>query len=144
AQWLMCVKIGEYSLWWLAFRFVPGASAIRVPARFAFVLNILVVVVLVVMVEQIASRIGGRGRYMVVALCGVVFLVEQLNVGPSHQIPRDKENALRSTIKAVPKHCKSFFVAYPPRSDRDFVSQQIDAMLIAREFNIPTLNGYSG
>lgn len=144
--WALSIKIGERSLWWLVFESVPGGPAIRVPARFNIVLNILVVILACLVLEELGKR---RGRLWRIAywVTPVLLIAEQINTDPDHLIRRDSEGVIFARVSRPPSTCRSFFLTYPARRSEapSFLSvNQIDAMLIARNYNIRTINGYSG
>ena len=142
--WLLSVKFGQFSLWWLVFKFVPGGAGIRVPARLHLVLNIGVITVVVMAIEQVAGRSGNRARGAFVVLISAVLLAEQVNVGHCHQLRRDEENAILARIRPAPAGCRAFLATTPATAARPFYAHQIDAMFAARMLNLPTINGYSG
>jgi hypothetical protein len=142
-MWLASLKFGDHSLWWLVFKLVPGGSGIRVPARLPLVLNVLVVIVAAVAIEEITSRRNKRTRYACIMVGGIILMTEHFNVAATHQIHRDEENAILAKVKRAPMECKSFLATNPVNGARNGV-MQLDAMLVARELNIPTVNGYSG
>jgi hypothetical protein len=142
--WLLSIKFGGYSLWWIIFNLVPGGSAIRVPVRLHFVLNVLVIIVVALALEHVARRLSSWTKYSFLFFCGVALITEQLNVAPWHQIHRHAENAILSRIKPPPADCRAFFATHPSSLDRPFYAHQIDAMFVARAINLPTINGYSG
>lgn len=137
--WLLSIKVHELSLWWLVFKFIPGGAAIRVPARFNFVLNILVDVVVCLLLNELRKR--SKGAFWVVAL---LLVGEQINSLPVHQIQRTAETALFERTHRPPSVCSSFFLAEPASSDRPWYANQIDAMIVARMYDLPTVDGYSG
>jgi hypothetical protein len=147
AAFLICLalslKIEGRALWWLVFKYIPGGSAIRVPARFNIVLNVLVVVIACVVLNELRKR---RGRLWAVGFWVIValLLAEQINTTSAHLIERDSENAILGRAHRPPASCASFFLAYAATPGRPYFANQIDAMFIARQDNIPTLNGYSG
>jgi hypothetical protein len=73
-----------------------------------------------------------------------VLIGEQVNTGSYHEIDRNKESAALSLVGPPPRGCSAFLATSPVYADRPPYAHQIDAMLVARAYNIPTLNGYSG
>ncbi|MGA8599129.1 MAG: hypothetical protein WB676_30800 [Bryobacteraceae bacterium] len=144
--WVLSVKVGERSLWWLVFKFIPGGSAVRVPARFNLVLNVFAIILACLVLNGLAKQ--GRRVWKVVFWAVSFFLIaEQINTAPAHLIRRDSENAILARVGRPPSTCRSFFLTHPARRPGKLALlsiDQIDPMLIARSYNIPTLNGYSG
>jgi hypothetical protein len=143
AGWVLSVKIGESSLWWVVFKFIPGGSAIRVPARFNFVLDVIVVVVVSLVLNELEKR-RRRAWGLVFWIVPLALVAEQINTASSHSIHRDNEIAILSRVHRPPSACASFFLTHPATPERVFYANQMDAMLVARMDNLPTLNGYSG
>lgn len=140
--WSLSLDVGNQSLWWFIFKFVPGGSAIRVPARFNLVLNVFVVIIACLVLSELQKR--GRAWRIGFGLMALFLVAEQINTASTHEISRLTEKAILGRVSAPPSSCASFFLAYPATPDRPFYANQIDAMLLARVDNIPTLNGYSG
>ncbi len=117
-SFLICLalsfKVGGRALWWLVFKYVPGGSAIRVPARFNIVLNVLVVVIACVVLNEFGKR---RGSLREVAFWLIVSLVliEQTNTTSQHLIERDSEDAILGRVHRPPASCASFFLAIQRR-----------------------------
>jgi hypothetical protein len=143
--WALSLKFGDRSLWWLIFKFVPGSSAIRVAPRFNLVINVLVVVVVCLVLNELSKEVR-RSRRIAFWTLSALLIAEQINTSRSHVIRRDSEMAILNRVRRPPTTCASFFLAYPVRRGGaiSLVADQIDAMLIARLRNLPTLNGYSG
>jgi hypothetical protein len=141
--WLLSIRVGKWSLWWLVFKAFPGGSAIRVPVRFNIVLNVLLVLSACLILEQLRYRRSSMQRVVFWGLA-VLLVAEQINVEPTHAIDRAAERTILAQIKRPPDACSSFFFTAPAQADRLFFVNQIDAMLVAREMDLPTINGYSG
>lgn len=147
-QSLIIVKVGNYSLWWAVWKFVPGGSAIRVPMRLQLMTSLTTVIGVVLVLSQWrASNFFGTGRWaqtaIFVGLTGVM-VTEQINLSPNAHVSRSEELARLDAIPAYDKQCKVFYALYSANRLRPVWALQIDAMLIAQKIGIPTVNGYSG
>jgi len=142
--WLMTILYKDFAPWWYIFKFIPGAAAIRVPARFNVVLNALGIAVIVVGLSQVIAKKGLRVRKVAIWYVLMFVLVEQINLQRFHLISRKNEASVFSRVSAPPQQCKSFYVTNAASPDRPFYATHIDAMLISQQLNLPTLNGYSG
>lgn len=137
-------------LWAWAHRFVPGGGAIRVYSRIEIVADFLAVITVACWASTVPRERARAGRYstrwnvralMLGAL--VLVAVEQVNTTTVlRQLDRSDELARLAAVPPPPEGCTSFFVVDPTREREVWV--QIDAMLIAHEVGLPTLNGYSG
>jgi hypothetical protein len=149
--WALVARYGDVTPWRVVWALVPGASAIRVPVRIAHVLNALVIGAVMAGLDAFrrpdARASGGawRWRTLVVAVLGIALLVEQLNVASIAAISREAELAKFSRIGPPLDDCRQFYVVRTPTNDiMPTVEAQIDAMLVAYEYMVPTLDGYSG
>jgi hypothetical protein len=146
--WVLATRWGRATAWKLVFLWVPGASAIRVPVRINLVINLLVIAVAMIGLDRLRSRgkIGARWRSAAVfGALGLVLLIEELNTRPVTSISRTSEYAAFARIGTPPAACRAFYVVKPATTDiLETARGQIDAMLIAYDHRIPTLNGWSG
>ncbi len=144
ALWALCLRLGDQTLWQFVFRLVPGASGIRVPARLSYVWSLPAIIVVSLSLERFVRANRRRSGAFAAFACCAVLLAEQANSYPTHQISRKSEDRLLGRIEAPPAGCASFVATRPAAAGREFFAHQIDAMLLARRHNLPTVNGYSG
>jgi len=147
ALWLTSVRLyGSITAWAIIRWFVPGASAIRVPQRISLLLNVGIVLVCVAGVNALLeAQAGHRVRIrLAAALLLLALLAEQVNSMPNHIISRFGEAQRFEKIPPPPKRCSAFFISHEGPGEVNALVAQTDAMLIAQQFDIPTLNGYSG
>ena len=139
----LAVKVGEFSLFWFIWHFIPGANALRSGTRAQIMTNGFVVVAVAIVLARALQTTGSRR--LRVALWALVLLcvAEQVNVVSNHNLSRTQEVAALGMVAAPPIGCKSFYIA-PHNLERGPTVQHIDAMLIAQVTKVPTLNGYSG
>jgi hypothetical protein len=142
---LAATRLGGLMPWRLVYEIFPGAKGVRVAGRVNLVLNLVVVALVVDYIRRRLHQPGVRldlgHRIRLVGLCAIL-LIEQLNWDAFPGFSRRQELAALRRISAPPARCRTFYVS---RSDRpNSAARQIDAMLLARRFNLPTINGYSG
>ena len=148
--WVLPVRFRVGSVWYWLYRFVPGGSAIRVPGRIE-VLNSWLAAVAIgcwlatrarsVEADRVSERRAWQAWVVPVLLC--LAATEQLNTTIGYRrFDRSDELAALSAVPPAPAACTAFAVIDPTRTEYDGVS--IDAMLIAHEVGLPTVNGYSG
>src|SRR6185437_9899481 len=137
---------GNITIWAIVWKFVPGASAIRVPERISLVLNVGVVLVCIAGLSVlIRAQSGHRVRFLLAAvLLPIILLAEQVNSMPSHNISRLAQTRRFENIPRPPKNCSAFFISKEGPKEVNWMVTQTDAMMIAQQFDIPTLNGYGG
>jgi len=145
--WLAGTRLGHSApLWAILWRWVPGAAAIRVPQRMNLVLDVGVATVCMFGFEQMRRRMGPhrlRSSFVVLSVVLMIF-VEQLNFMPTHLISRVSESRKFAKIVNPPIGCSEFYVSSWSDRRPAILEFQTDAMLVAEQFGIPTLNGYSG
>ncbi len=134
---LAATSLGGLQPWRLIHHYVPGAGGIRVPHRLNLVLNLAVVLVLA---NWFRNLLRNKDRRLALTALGFLLIVEQLNWNAFPSYSRQAERAFLGRVPPPPPSCRSFYISHSPRPD----NTQVDAMLLARRFNLPTLNGYSG
>ena len=132
-------------LWELLWRYVPGASAIRIPPRINLVLNTGIVIVGMYGLEQLGKRlwIHKSAACAALSVVAVALCVEQVNLMPTHLISRAQEMAKITRIKPPPHECGGFYVSSWSPVRQEILRLQTDATLAAERLGLPTLNGYS-
>jgi hypothetical protein len=142
--WFLELKYRDSSLWWLVYHLVPGAKAIRVPVRFNYVLNVGVVLICAGGLERLmqACRRSGKpyGAAGITLLCAAM-VFEQVNTMTSHLVDRVAEQRWLQ-ISPPPTDCRAFYMN--PAVGRPPLWANIDAILVADQLRLPTVNGYSG
>jgi hypothetical protein len=110
------------------------------------VLNVGVVLVCVAGVNAFLEAQSGRRLWVRLAavLLPLALLAEQVNSMPTHIIGRLGEAHRFERIPPPPKSCSAFFIFNEGPGEVNPLVTQTDAMLLAQQFEIPTLNGYSG
>ena len=144
---LVPVRFGEFSVWNLALRPLPGFSFIRDPKRIIYHYELAAAL-------AIALFLARLGRRSVLRLSSAALLLVGLAVAPnrpSFEFLRANADFDRWVAAPVDVEgaCRSFFVtpaspAYTGRSPDLVTLYAIDAMFVSLGQSIPTLNGYSG
>lgn len=151
ATWILMCRFAGIDLWRHVFFHVPGASAVRVPWRVNVVLMIGVAIVIALAFQRILQWLDAHPSSTRTSAAAVVLaavagfaLIEQWNHDSRHRVSRREEAAMLGVIAPPPASCREFFVNPWPERQRPPYASQIDAMLLAQRFNLPTVNGYSG
>jgi hypothetical protein len=148
--WALQLRIADGSAWWLVYKAVPGAGAIRAAFRFqhviAFALGFVVAVALDV------RSIGGRrfvwlralpgSRLGQVAMLGLIAL-DQFNWGNYYFASRKFLDATVARIAAPPPECRMFFVTSAGTDATPGYAVNTLTMLVAQKLALPTINGYT-
>ena len=131
--------------WSFVYWLVPGAKALRVPARALLITFPLTVCGLAAAVRTLSRR---RATLAVTVLAATFLLAEQLQRVPMRTLGWPDDGALRADITAPPRACSWFYLAsHLDVAGRDAlppVVAQVDAMLVAQNTGLPTVHGYSG
>ena len=151
---------GDVSAWFYVYQIVPGADAVRVVDR--FLLFALVPVLIIAMTYLDRTM---RAPWATTAILGLL-LVEQVQTRPPLSLDRADQLAMIRDVGSPPATCDSFFVV-TARTDRAQLAEarridiawgghgsgatpmmnlyrhNVDAMLIAAYYHVPTINGFS-
>jgi hypothetical protein len=145
-SWLLTIRFGEVSLWRYVKPLLPGSRGIRVVARY----QLVVMVPVTILAFWWLDRWRGAKAGTIAALMGVFVVIEQINVTPSVLLRGDEQRKMLADVPPVPGACRSFYVVYARRAPYDIrqpfdrlYPHNVDAMTIAEERGIPTLNGIS-
>jgi hypothetical protein len=136
---LLSVQTGGRAHWEWFFRHLPGADALRVPARFLILISPAVVLVAVYGLSRLKPWIA--------AVLFVLIAAEQYSTALVFAMPRQ---GLLETIRVLPEppaECRSFYVRVPKADptgddtlDRFYIHSTI-AMFLAEYLGLPTVNG---
>jgi hypothetical protein len=145
------------SLWRLVWVWVPGGSSVRAPMRIMIILTPLVLAVVLRALEHLMLRSTGRGRIaalVLVSVTCVALVVEQQRPAPASWTARDfiPGEYADATKALVDSGCEAFFLVPPEgdfgnrlaaRPEGAVANSNIDAVSIAVQTGIPTLNGHA-
>lgn len=146
AGYCLVARVGSIWLWRLVYRFVPGSSGIRVPQRSALVSNFFVCLAAAYFLSWVGSRPSinaARPILRVACLAGLslFLLIEQINTTRTHRLDRAIELAKIQKIQVPPPGCGVFYVSKPAYVGQPTYATQLDAVLTAVQFRLPTVNG---
>jgi len=110
--WVLTLKVGKFSGFWIVFQVLPGAGAIRAGARAQLLVGFWVVAALVFLIDRwvrgASAASWSQRRTIAIAALGFC-IVEQVNV--SHgTLSRSAERAMLNAVPALPTECESFLV----------------------------------
>jgi hypothetical protein len=146
---ILPVRTGAGSLWRIVWTLMPGASGIRAIDRLQIVAAPMFVITaaLGIAIAYRAMHDGPRRvRALTVGIGLILLLVaaEQLDFGNYSRIDRAAENSNLSSAPRPPSICRLFYIVDRSTPSPPAYVPSIDAMLLAEQFDIPTINGYSG
>jgi hypothetical protein len=149
--WVLLLKVGDYSLWWVVIKITPGANALRIVCRFLQFLVFPVSIVLAVGLNRAENRIPQIIEtavqfviLMSIAVISLFIIVEQFNTAPTSDYNKQQQLEMLASIQAPPSDAAVFTVLPDSSLYKNPFEIHIDAMIIAQKYNLSTINGYSG
>ncbi|MDD5460064.1 MAG: hypothetical protein PHG00_00255 [Methylococcales bacterium] len=147
ATWVLALKIGGHSAWYMVFHLFPGAKALRIIAAYQIFLTLPVIVIAISYLSSISHQMPAAILFMLVSL----LCLEELNAehGSLNRQVELKRVALQSP---PPQQCSAFFVTGWPDQDtaapmpgltNNYYAHNVSAMLIAELIHLPTINGFA-
>jgi hypothetical protein len=146
----LIVKFHEKSLWYVVYKLVPGASALRAVGRYLMVFDMLVIVSVMYGLDQLYSyyRRVISGRRTLLLDAGLLLITGALVAEQAHATPfrlnKAEQLGFISSYQKPAGHCGAFFINNVASADLPVGYYQLDAMMTAMGTGIPTINGYSG
>ena len=148
--WLLTLQVGTFSAWAFVFDWVPGAKGLRVVTRFQLFLLLPVLWIVVAAFRHRASEWAQR-RPLLLASTVLLLIAEQFGSDVPVQISRSIDGAALRAVPPPPSACHSFYVVAARRDEPVYVDaartavypHNVDAMLLAELWRVPTINGLS-
>lgn len=143
--WACTIQVFGVSPWRLVWEVVPGAKAARVVARYQLFLMLPVTALAMCWLAEHAPRASRLAAGLLLAL----LLLEQLNGYAPAFVDRPLEAGRLAAVPPPPAECRAFFVTAARMQSRfgeaveDAYNHNTEAMLVAAERRIPTINGIS-
>lgn len=146
---LVSWRFGDWSMWKVIWKVVPGGKAIRAVDRVQFVMALFWAIVWAGTMNKHWSRLsvtkrkaGSFGIGFIILLSGFVML-EQVNLKSLNGFDHADRTRYFASIPAPPEQCRSFYAIDP--SGR-YKGEQIplQALLLPVQIGLPTVNGLSG
>jgi hypothetical protein len=148
----MIIKYHNYSLWYIIYKFVPGATALRAVGRFMIVINMIIVVAATYVLNELYETYNENSipnkNYLVksILIFLTLFLIfEQVSFTPSmFNLDKSEQISFLSRYREPKNNCEAFYINNVPVSDQPYWDFQVDALMLSMSLKIPTINGYSG
>lgn len=141
AYWLVQINYFGFRPWVVIWASVPGASAIRATFRAQIVLNLAAALLVTAALDKLLVAAPFH-RALTAGLVAALLMAEQINRTHPPVFSRGEQVAWLSRVPAPPQHCRAFYVVPHPTPTAWYV-HQIDAVMVAVTFGLPTVNGYS-
>jgi hypothetical protein len=143
---LIPLRLGGFSIWMVLVRPVPGLAAIRDPKRIIYIYDLAVVLATGLLLARMPGNFGFRLSAVLLML--VLLAAEPNRTSFDFLRPNATYDQWVEAPIDIDPSCRSFFIArasqaYARRLNADSMAYDIDAMFVAVNHSIPTLNGYS-
>ena len=143
---LIPLTFNGFSIWTTFLAPLPGFSAIRDPKRIAYLYELAVVVAAGALMGSLPPR--SAPRIAAAVLLFGLLVTERNPTVFDYLRPNDTFDRWVLAPVSVDPSCRSFYASpadasYTGRSSDRWTLYSIDAMFIALETSVPTLNGYS-
>lgn len=157
--WALTLQLWFLSPWALVHFLVPGAGGIRIVLRYQLFLVLPVLLLVFAVFRERAIRLLHASPWLAAGIA--IFLVaEQISAEPVTELSRARQIADLWHIPAPPAGCRSFYVvlartseevprkagnalAVSPGGGNGVYPHNVDAMLLAQLWRVPTINGFS-
>ena len=154
-SFLMVMDFGGFSLWWLVWKLVPGAGAIRAVARWYFFLLLPLAILLAFLAGRLIKaawdrnfwpgQLPGPGVLAAMGACAVLLWISNINTGSLSGWKESEQKAFLESVAEPPAEAEvialgntSGYVNPEPYTD------QLRAWMLADHYGLKTVNGYSG
>jgi len=134
----------SFSLWFLIYKLIPGASAIRAVGRFTQFLSLPAGILIAVFLSErirFSDKISIKSFLTYIILVVLIFLEHQ-NTANIYNWTKSSMNDYLGKVSVPPDDCESFFLVN--NVNPVHYMHHLDAWSIANKYNIKTINGYSG
>jgi hypothetical protein len=136
--------LSRFSLWYIIYSIIPGASVLRAAGRFY---QFLMLPTGIVVAIYLSRKITKEKMKCITYIASIVILttfifIEQQNLNPMTDWSKSQLNEYLASVSPPPDDLESFFLVNNKSTVEWMV--QLDAMTIADMYGINTINGYSG
>jgi len=143
---LATLSVGGFSLYW-GLTPIPGIGAIRAVSRVVLVMLLPAAILAGLGVQGMVDWLQPRSRAaaMAAALAVVLVLPVETVLQPlNHDAVATWRQRLAELRARLPEPIPNGAILFVTSNSPGHILSEIDAMLLAQELGIPTLNGYSG
>ena len=148
--WLLTLQFWIASPWGLVFELVPGAKGLRTVSRYQLWLTLPFLLIAVAAWRAHATLLA-RSRPWLAATLVALLVAENLSAETPAQISRARQRAALWHIPPPPAGCASFYVVASRVTEPVYINAEldalyphnVDAMLLAELWRVPTINGFS-
>jgi len=140
---LITLRISDYSLWYY-FYGLPLFSAIRAVSRIGLFFLFPVALFLAAAVDILIYKKNILIRKNLIAILALILVIDVCSVRAPTSLKLEWQERMLIEQSRLPKNIPENSILFLSQRSLYFESEEIDAMLVAQEKNLPTLNGHSG
>ncbi len=148
--WVLTLQFWILSPWNLVFYLVPGAKGLRVVSRYQLWLTLpFLLIVVYAWRGRMAALLRSKPWWGVAIV--TLLLAENLSAETAAQLSRREQRAALDAIPPPPADCRVFYVVASRAREPLYVNAElnalyphnVDAMFLAEQWRVPTINGFS-
>ncbi len=148
--WALTLQFWEASPWNLVFYLVPGAKGLRTVSRYQLWLTLpFLLIVVFAWRARLATLL--RTRPLWGAAIVILLLAENLSAETAALLSRREQRTALDAIPSPPAGCRSFYVVASRVNEPIYINTElnalyphnVDAMFLAEQWRVPTINGFS-
>ncbi len=139
---LSILSVGSVSPWWIAWKFIPGASSIRAVSRLWFFLSLP----LSIIIAYLLGHFNFKHSWYISAIAILIWFSNISFLYSSRWNAIEQQKMLENILPPPPmaKVIALYNSQVAPKNISRNIEMQLDAWLLADHYGIQTINGYSG
>ena len=139
-------KFGDKSIWWIFWKYLPGANSLRAMNRWYFFLMLPIAMVLALLIDRVIrvllEKRTIRKDILLLAVVTLIFVFD-VNTLSMSEWNRISETLFINGVSNPPEGASVIAVRHD-KVHANLPINQLDAWQIADHFGLRTVNGYSG
>ena len=148
---IMTIQVHGTSIWYVFYKFLPGASALRGIARWLSFMTLWFGIVSALFLERARNKFSWFGSWITATIAIFVFCTNYTPQAIGTEWSVSEETSYLDFVSRPPKDCEVMYLTDCERvaerqSNEMFLEAtlQMQSWAIADRFSIKTINGYSG
>ncbi len=154
-SFILAMEIGGFSLWYLVWRCIPGASAIRAAARWYYFLLLPLSVLMALLAENIHQQIRSRNFWpgerlqpqvlLMMSGCALLLWICNINKSGLSLWTESSQQAFLDSTPLPPEEAEVIAIMDSSGTMHEWpYVDHLNAWMLADHLGIKTVNGYSG
>ncbi len=136
------LKINGFSIHAYFYGIIPGADSIRSPNRYLAVMSFILIFTFFFFCDKLLSTTKNKKSISLIYVFSIILLIDQLRILPNKSWDESLlyDSKFANQSKDLKLNCDYFIYDAPG----GWWSDQLKAMVFAYQYDVPTVNGYSG